>query len=106
MNLYYVYILTNYNKTVFYIGVTNNIARRIYEHNNELIEGFTKKYKLKYLLYYEVFNDVNKAIAREKTLKHWKKQWKWDLIIKANSDLYNLYDNGNIIPLKNDNAYL
>jgi putative endonuclease len=106
MKLYYVYILTNYNKTVFYVGITNNLARRAYEHNNELFDGFTKKYKLKYLLYYEVFNDVNLAITREKTLKHWKKEWKWNLIKKANPDLDNLYDEGNIIPLKNDNAYV
>lgn len=106
MKLYYVYILTNYTKTVFYTGVTDNIARRAYEHNNKLIDGFTKKYNLKILLYYEAFNDINEAIAREKVLKRWKKQWKWDLILKANPDLVNLYDNGNILPLANDNAYI
>lgn len=106
MKLYYVYILTNYNKTVFYTGVTADIARRSYEHNNELVDGFTKKYKVKILLYYEAFNDINEAIAREKVLKRWKKQWKWDLISKANPDLVNLYDNGNVLPLANDNCYV
>lgn len=106
MKLYYVYILTNYNKTVFYTGITDDIVRRTYEHNNELVDGFTKKYKVKYLLYYEVFNDVTKAISREKVLKRWRKKWKWDLILKVNPELTNLYDNGNILPLANDNAYV
>lgn len=106
MKLYYVYILTNYTKTVFYTGITDDIARRTYEHNNKLVEGFTKKYNIKYLLYYEAFNDVTKAIAKEKILKRWKKQWKWDLILKANPKLINLYDNGNILPLENDTSYV
>lgn len=106
MKLYYVYILTNYTKTVFYTGITDNIQRRTYEHNNELIDGFTKKYNVKILLYYEVFNDVTQAIAREKVLKRWKKNWKWNLIQKVNPKLINLYDNGNILPLENDNAYV
>lgn len=106
MKLYYVYILTNYNKTVFYTGITNDLARRIYEHNNEVVEGFTKKYHLKILLYYEVFNDVNKAIVREKLLKRWKRKWKWDLILNVNPNLINLYENGNILPLTNDNCYI
>lgn len=106
MKLYYVYILTNHNKNVFYIGITNDIARRIYEHNNELVDGFTKKYHLKELIYYEVFNNVNEAIAREKKLKHWKKQWKWDLIMEANPKLVNLYDNGNILSHQKCDSYI
>ena len=69
MNHYYVYIITNWNNKVLYIGVTNNIARRIYEHKNKLIDGFTKKYNVYKLVYLEEMNDVEAAISREKQLK-------------------------------------
>ena len=69
MNHYYVYIITNWNNKVLYIGVTNNIARRIYEHKNKLIDGFTKKYNVYKLVYLEGMNDVEAAISREKQLK-------------------------------------
>ena len=69
MNHYYVYIITNWNNKVLYIGVTNNIARRIYEHKNKLIDGFTKKYNVYKLVYLEGMNDVEAAISREKKLK-------------------------------------
>ena len=84
MNAYYVYILTNKNNTTFYIGVTNNLGRRIYEHQNELIDGFTKKYKLKKLIYFEECNQIDDAIAREKQLKNWHREWKLNLIKSTN----------------------
>ena len=85
MKNYFVYILTNNSKTL-YVGVTNNLERRLYEHKNKLIEGFTKKYNLDKLVYYEVSNDINSAIAREKQLKNWHKEWKINLIEESNPD--------------------
>lgn len=85
MKNYYVYIMTNNSKTL-YIGVTNDLIRRIYEHKNELIEGFTKKYNITKLVYYEVFNTVEDAIKREKQLKNWHRQWKINLIESMNKD--------------------
>ena len=66
---YYVYILTNWNNKVMYIGVTNNLQRRLYEHKSKLVEGFTKQYNVNKLVYYEHTTDINSAIAREKQLK-------------------------------------
>lgn len=83
---YYVYILTNQYNTVFYTGVTNNILKRTFEHRVGLIEGFTKKYKVKKLVYLEEYNDVKEAIAREKQLKNWKRKWKIELIEKINPE--------------------
>jgi len=68
-NQYYVYILTNKGNKVLYIGVTNNIERRIFEHKNKLIEGFTKKYNLTKVVYFEVTEDIHSALEREKTIK-------------------------------------
>ena len=81
---YYVYILTNWNNKVLYIGVTNNLERRLYEHKNELIDGFTKRYHVHKLVYYEYTRDVNAAIAREKTLKGWTRAKKEALIETRN----------------------
>lgn len=67
--MYYVYIMTNNHNTVLYVGVTNNLERRVYEHKNEVIEGFTKRYQIHKLVYYESFDGVNDAIAYEKALK-------------------------------------
>ena len=69
-----------------YIGITNDLARRIYEHKSSLIEGFTRKYSIDKLVYFESTTDVNEAIAREKRLKKWKRQWKIDLIEISNPD--------------------
>jgi putative endonuclease len=66
MKSYYIYILTNKNNSVLYVGVTNDIVRRVWEHKSKLIEGFTKKYNIDKLVYYEKFDDPNTAIAREK----------------------------------------
>jgi len=82
---YYVYILFNKSKTL-YIGVTNNLSRRLYEHKNKLIEGFTKKYNLNKLVFYEEFNSINDAIKREKQLKNWHRQWKINLIESNNAN--------------------
>src|SRR3989304_82096 len=82
--IYYVYILTNKNNTTLYIGVTNNISKRLFEHKFGLLEGFTKKYKIKKLVYLEEYNSVNQAIAREKQLKNWHRDWKLNLIKKVN----------------------
>ncbi|MEK7617088.1 MAG: GIY-YIG nuclease family protein [Patescibacteria group bacterium] len=90
MNSYYVYILTNKNNTTLYIGVTNNLERRIYEHKNELIDGFTKKYKLKKLIYFEECSQVNDALVREKQLKNWHREWKLNLIKNTNPTLRDL----------------
>lgn len=87
---YYVYILTNKNNTTFYIGVTNNIVKRLFEHRTGLIEGFTKRYRLKKLVYLEEYNDVNEAIAREKQLKNWHREWKLNLIRRVNPEFNDL----------------
>ena len=82
---YYVYIMSNKSKTL-YIGVTNNLERRVYEHKNKLLEGFTKKYNITQLVYYEVTESVEAAIKREKQLKNWKRAWKIELIESMNKD--------------------
>ena len=82
--MYYVYMLTNKNDTVLYIGVTNNLSRRVYEHQNEQIEGFTKRYHLHKLVFFEKFTDINDAIACEKRLKHWTRTKKNALVESVN----------------------
>lgn len=77
---YFVYILTNKSNEVFYIGVTNNLKRKMYEHRNKLVAGFTKKYNIAKLVYFEVTNDIYSAIKREKQLKNWHRDWKINLI--------------------------
>ena len=81
---YYVYILTNWNDSVMYIGVTNNLTRRLYEHRNHLVDGFTKKYNVHKLVYYEYTNDVYSALEREKQLKGWSRAKKNALVAKSN----------------------
>ena len=71
---YFVYILTNYNETTFYIGVTGNLQKRIWEHKNKIVEGFTKKYNINKLVYYESTESIESAINREKQLKRWHRQ--------------------------------
>ena len=84
--MYYVYILSNWNNQVIYIGVTNNLERRIYEHKNKLIDGFTKKYNIDKLVYFEETTDVKAAIEREKQLKGWKREKKNILINSLNPE--------------------
>jgi putative endonuclease len=92
MNNYYVYILTNKKDGLFYTGVTNDLIRRVYEHKNNIIEGFTKKYNLHFLVYYETHNDINLALLREKRIKKWNRDWKIEIIEKNNPDWIDLYD--------------
>jgi len=80
----YIYILTNKYRTTFYVGVTADLSKRIIEHQNEIGSVFTKKYNLKNLIYFEEFTDINQAIAREKQIKNWKKEWKLNLIREKN----------------------
>lgn len=87
-----VYILTNSNNKVFYTGVTNNIARRIWEHKEKIIDGFTKKYHVDKLVYYEVHDSVMEAIEREKQIKGGSRQKKIDLIEQENPTWKDLYD--------------
>lgn len=77
---YYVYILTNKNNTTLYIGITNDLKRRIYEHKNKLVDGFTKKYYLVKLIYFEEYDDVLQSLSREKQLKKWSRIKKEKLI--------------------------
>jgi putative endonuclease len=83
---YYVYILASKRNGTLYIGVTNDLERRLYEHKNNLIEGFTKKYNVHHLVYYEDVNDIQSALQREKQLKRWTRKWKVELIEKVNPE--------------------
>lgn len=83
---YYVYILTNEKRKVLYTGMTNNLERRVYEHEYRLIPGFTKKYNCHYLIYFEHFNYVNDAINREKQIKRWRREKKIYLINEFNPE--------------------
>ncbi|MEA5572851.1 GIY-YIG nuclease family protein [Calothrix sp. UHCC 0171] len=89
---YYIYIITNQSNTVLYTGVTNDLIRRIYEHKEKLIAGFTKKYNVNKLVYYEIFTDVNNAIAREKQIKAGSRNKKIDLVNSVNPEWCDLYD--------------
>ncbi|MBR6582960.1 MAG: GIY-YIG nuclease family protein [Treponema sp.] len=90
MNKYYVYILTNFTNSVLYIGVTGDLKKRVYEHKNKIFDGFTKKYNVNKLIYFEECSDVLSAIQREKNLKKWKRTWKWELVKKENPYLKEL----------------
>jgi len=94
VHIYYVYILTNKNHTVVYTGVTNDLERRCYEHKHKLIKGFTQKYNVDELIYYEVFDFIDQAIAREKQIKGYSRIKKNALINNFNPDWKNLYING------------
>ncbi|OGH93702.1 MAG: hypothetical protein A2538_02335 [Candidatus Magasanikbacteria bacterium RIFOXYD2_FULL_41_14] len=88
---YYVYILASQKNGTLYIGLTNNLVKRIYQHKNNLIAGFTKKYNVHQLVYYEEYDNINIAISREKQMKKWERKWKLELIEKDNllwRDLY------------------
>lgn len=91
MRQYYVYILASKKNGTLYIEVTNELVRRVYEYKEGLIEGFTKKYNVKMLVYYEIHPDINEAIKREKTLKKWLRKWKIELIEKINPERDDLY---------------
>lgn len=88
----YTYITSNKGRTVLYIGVTNNLIKRIEEHKGGKGSLFTKRYNVNELLYFEKFTSISEAIQREKQLKNWHSLWKWNLIKKENSGLLDLYN--------------
>ena len=88
---YFIYIMTNKNNKVLYTGVTNNLLRRVYEHKNKLIDGFTKKYNIIKLVYYEIFDNPSSAIHREKQIKAGSRQKKINLINNVNPEWNDLY---------------
>ena len=88
----YIYIMANKENGTIYIGVTSNLVKRVYEHKNKICEGFTKKYELNKLVYYEVFDEIMTAIEREKQLKKWNREWKLNLIEKENPNWDDLYE--------------
>ena len=83
---YYVYILTNWNHEVMYIGMTNNLTTRLYQHKHKLVEGFTSAYNVNKLVYYEETNDVSVAIVREKEIKKWRREKKDRLVMSKNPE--------------------
>jgi len=88
---YYVYIMTNRRFGTLYVGVTNDVARRAWEHREGVVPGFTKKYRLHMLVLVEEYQQIDDAIHREKRLKHWKREWKVALIEKTNPEWEDLY---------------
>ncbi len=88
----YVYILASKRNGTLYIGVTSSLVKRVYEHKCNLVEGFTKKYKVHHLVYFEEHEDIQQAITREKQIKKWKRKWKLALIEKRNPNWRDLYD--------------
>ena len=92
---YYVYILTNFTNSVLYTGVTNNLVRRVYEHQNHLVKGFTDKYNVTKLVYFEATDDIEGAIAREKQIKGGSRKKKTNLINSMNPKWNDLYDSIN-----------
>jgi len=88
----YIYILTNNRNTTLYTGVTSNLKKRVWEHKNNVVKGFTKKYGLHKFVYYEIFEDIEQAIKREKQIKGGSRQDKISLITKNNPDYKDLYE--------------
>ena len=101
--IYYVYILTNANHTVLYTGVTNNLVRRCFEHRYKKYKGFTQKYNVDKLIYFEVFDFIDVAIAREKQIKGYSRTKKLKLIDEFNKEWIELYHEGKIV--KPDNKH-
>lgn len=89
---FYVYIMAKARNSTFYVGVTSDLVKRIHEHKNELTEGFTQKYDIKNLVYYEIYDDAETAIRREKLLKKWNRVWKMRVIEEMNPEWKDLYD--------------
>ena len=90
MPTYYVYMLTTRNNTALYTGVTNNMQRRLYEHKNKLLDGFTKKYNISKLVYFETYSEIKYAIAREKEIKGWTRAKKNALVASSNPEWQDL----------------
>ena len=92
MGQYFVYIMASKANGTLNTGVTNNLLRKVYEHREGLIAGFTKKYSVKHLVYYEVHTEIKEALLREKRIKEWKRQWKVNLIQSMNPEWRDLYE--------------
>ncbi|MFC1644743.1 GIY-YIG nuclease family protein [Patescibacteria group bacterium] len=92
MKIYCAYILTNRKNGTLYIGVTGNLQKRVWEHKNKVVKGFTREYCCSKLVYFEQTENVMSALNREKQLKKWKRSWKIELIEKDNPDWSDLYD--------------
>ncbi len=92
MHQYYVYILASKRDGTLYIGVTNDLIKRVWEHKNKVADGFTKKYGVDKLVYYESTENIESAILREKQLKNWHRQWKINLIQSKNPEWRDLYE--------------
>lgn len=90
MKTYYIYIMANQRNTTLYVGVTNSLQRRVHEHKAHDVTGFTSKYKLEKLVYYESTEDIHSALQREKQLKNWHRQWKNNLIKQTNPHWHDL----------------
>jgi putative endonuclease len=88
---YYIYIITNKPDGVLYVGITSNLLKRVWEHKNKIITGFSSKYNLDKLVYYETYESPQQAIDRETCLKRWKREWKLKLIKKENPNWVDLY---------------
>lgn len=96
LHIYYVYILASNNNSTIYVGLTNDLTRRVHEHKNKLIPGFTSKYNVNKLVYYEVFDFIDLAIKRESQIKHFTREAKNGLINAVNGSWRDLYSNGKI----------
>ena len=92
MRCFWVYILASRPRGTLYIGVTNDLVRRVYEHREGLAQGFTKEHDVNQLVYYEQHASAELAIQREKNIKHWPRRWKIDLVCSMNADWRDLYD--------------
>jgi putative endonuclease len=88
---YFVYILSSKPRGTLYVGVTNNLIRRVFEHKNKLIEGFTEQYDVNLLVWYESTESIESAIAYEKKLKRWRREWKIEMIEEQNPEWVDLY---------------
>ena len=97
VDMFYIYIMTNYYDSVFYVGMTNNLERRVREHKGGTIPGFTKKYNIRKLVYFEECPGAKSAIAREKQLKNWHRSWKINLIKTNNPDFDDLFQSNGIL---------
>ncbi|MEN6317674.1 MAG: GIY-YIG nuclease family protein [Syntrophaceae bacterium] len=92
MKMFYVYILCSKRNGTLYIGVTSDIIKRVYEHKNNIVDGFSKKYNIHHLVWYELHETVEGAIVREKQIKKWNRQWKLNLIEEDNPEWNDLYE--------------
>lgn len=89
---FYVYILASFHNRVLYVGMTSELPKRIWEHKNKVISGFTAKYNVDRLVYYELHDDAENAVKRERNIKEWKRAWKIELVEKENPDWHDLYE--------------